>query len=104
MPTITKLKKKKRENYHYQKTDEIRKIYNSAKWVNLRRAYMMQHPLCERCLSNDLVKPTEEIHHIKPISMGTTELEMKELALNPNNLIALCKECHHQIHRELKKS
>ncbi len=34
--------------------------------------------------------PTEEIHHMKPLSEGGTH--------DRSNLIALCKSCHSSIH------
>lgn len=102
MPTIVKPKKKTNYKKHGVNSD-IAKIYNSSEWVNLRKAYYQQHPLCEKCLEKGIVKPTQEIHHIKPISTGKDDLEMKDIAYNPNNLIALCVECHKKIHQQMKK-
>lgn len=102
MPTINKPKKKSTSEKH-GKNQEIAKYYNSSKWVKLRSAYLQANPLCERCLENEVVKPAEEVHHIKPIGSGTSDLEMMGLAYDPNNLMALCKECHHEIHKEMKK-
>lgn len=102
MPTLNKPKKK--QNYHKsERSSQAAAIYNTPQWKNLRAAYFMQHPLCEKCLERDIVKATEEIHHIKPILTGNSELEMKDLAYNPQNLMALCKDCHHQIHNIMRK-
>lgn len=49
MPEINRPKKKR----NYQKNwrnSEIAKIYNTTTWRNLRKAYLMKHPLCENCL------------------------------------------------------
>lgn len=63
----------------------------------------MQHPLCEDCLEEDKVTQAVEVHHIRPILTGKDELEMAELAYNPSNLRSLCKECHNNIHKKLRK-
>lgn len=101
MPEIVRLKKKKNYSKH-GRPKEIAKLYNSTRWVKLRNGYLMQNPLCERCLESDIVKPAEEVHHIKPISTGKDETEMAGLAYDPGNLMALCKDCHHKIHNEIK--
>lgn len=96
MPLINKPNKKKVSVKHDRNAD-IAKIYNSSKWQKLRAAYFMQHPLCEKCGA-----VTQEIHHIKPISTGKSLAEMQGLAYNPDNLMALCTECHHKIHNLMK--
>lgn len=101
MATINKGKKKKQVKQGRSK--EASEIYNSTKWKKLRQAYFLQNPICEMCLEEDNVSPTEEIHHIKPILKGESRLEMEELAYNPNNLIALCKFHHHQVHNNMKQ-
>ncbi|MCH5234922.1 MAG: HNH endonuclease [Muribaculaceae bacterium] len=63
----------------------------------------MEHPICEVCESKGIIREAKEIHHIRPISNGETELEMMDLAFNPYNLQSLCIECHHKIHKEMKK-
>lgn len=100
MPTIFKPKKKNQPKHN--KNIDISKIYNTPQWKNLRNAYFLQHPLCEKCLEEGKTTPTEEIHHIKPISTGADLEEMKSIAYNPDNLMALCKECHHRIHQQMK--
>lgn len=98
MPTINKPKKKST----YVKHTVTSKAYNSD-WKKLRDSYLMISPLCEMCLLEDKTTPTEEIHHVKPLSTAKDELEMMELLLDSNNLMALCKNHHHQIHNELRK-
>lgn len=80
------LKRKKRQ-----------KIYRSAKWRRMSNAYLRSHPLCEMCRQCGVVTPAVDVHHI--ISFTQFDgLKMLETAYNPNNLMALCKECHHKIH------
>lgn len=100
MATINLGKKKKQVKQGRSK--EASEIYNSQRWKKLRAAYFMLHPICEMCEKEDKVSPTEEIHHIKPILTGESRLKMEELAYDSNNLIALCKEHHHQVHNNMK--
>lgn len=97
MPTLNK-PKRKRIYVKNERNSEISDIYNSKQWKNLRNIYLLEHPLCEKCLEQGKVSATEEIHHIRKISDGRNEAEMKEIAYNYGNLMALCKECHHKIH------
>lgn len=100
MPTINKPKKKQVKQ---GRSKEASEIYNTSRWKKLRQSYLMLHPLCEMCLEEEKTSPTEEVHHIKPILTGESRLEMEQLAYNPNNLIALCKEHHHLIHNRLRR-
>lgn len=104
MPTIFKPKKKTNYKKH-GKSEIISKIYNNMKWVNLRKAYLLEHPLCEECLKNDKITAATEVHHVYEISNGKDELEMEDIALNPwkyDGLQALCSECHHNVHNKSK--
>lgn len=103
MPYIQKMKKKPRDYTKRGKNKEIAAIYNTSTWKDLRTSYIMEHPLCEVCLKKGLTVPSEEVHHIKYISSGTNNLEMQDIAYNPDNLIALCTECHHKIHNNQLK-
>jgi 5-methylcytosine-specific restriction enzyme A len=55
----------------------------SGKWPTLERKIKAERPKCEICGS-----PTQTIHHIKPFHAHP------ELELDPDNLIALCDNCH----------
>lgn len=101
MPTIARLQKKHRNDYKTENKQLAQAGYNAYR--KLRTAYLMEHPLCEICLKNGIVKPTEEIHHITEILNGKTKEEVISLAVNPNNLIALCSDCHHKLHNSIIK-
>lgn len=97
MPTINKSVKKRT----YKKNDknaQIASIYNSTIWKNLRLSYIMHHPICEYCAKQGITKPATEVHHIQYISSGRNLEEMQRIAYNQDNLIALCTECHHNVH------
>jgi 5-methylcytosine-specific restriction protein A len=101
MPTInlgTKAKK-----IEYPKNDinsETQRIYNSKMWKRLRLYYLKEHPLCENCLKTGKLTSAKEIHHIIEINKGADLDQKLDIALNINNLMSLCVECHHQIHNE----
>ncbi len=97
MPTINKPKNKTRYVKH-GKDAEIRKIYNTTQWRKLRAAYLLEHPLCEDCLDRDEVREAVEVHHVRPISTGYDTDQMKTIAYDADNLVALCAECHHKRH------
>lgn len=52
--------------------------------------------LCEDCLKEGKIVAAEEVHHIKPITKYT--VNNPEIALNWDNLVALCREHHRQRH------
>lgn len=72
----------------YDRDPETRKRYGRA-WKRIRDRYVQAHPLCEMCRRNGKITPTEEVHHILPLSRGGTHDE--------DNLMALCKACHSEI-------
>lgn len=101
MPTITRLTRNKRNDYKTENKQLAQAGYNAYR--KLRAAYLMLHPLCEVCLKEGIVKPTEEVHHKTEILKGKSKEEVISLAVNPNNLIALCKDCHHKLHNNIIK-
>jgi len=103
MPTINKGKKVNNYVKHDKAKDIYKYVYNTSQWRKLREAYLMLHPLCEMCEKDGKVNEAVEVHHITPISNANDELEMKELGYNPDNLMALCEECHHKLHNKMKK-
>lgn len=86
-------------------------IYNSREWKELRLRKLAAVPDCERCrqmgieagvLPDGWVRDATCVHHIVPIETAATMEEMRRLAFNYANLMSLCRECHHQIHEEMK--
>ena len=99
MPKIVRLKDKHTKlQSDYQHINQSDKYYNTKQWKELRVEYKRNHPLCEECLSNGIIKPTEHIHHKIEFLKGNTEAERERLLLDPNNLEALCLECHRKKH------
>lgn len=102
MPTINKPNKQNKKTG--KSLDIYNLVYNTKKWRKLREKYLMFHPLCERCLNNDEMNVATEVHHKKPLSTAETEVNLKYLAFNYDNLMALCANCHHLIHGKKRKS
>ena len=67
---------------------DTNKKYGRA-WRKVRERYVQSHPLCEQCLKEGRMTPTEEVHHIKPVSQGGTH--------SSSNLMSLCKSCHNNL-------
>lgn len=40
-----------------------RKLYKTAKWQRIREYQLSQQPLCERCLTMEIVEPATVVHH-----------------------------------------
>lgn len=57
--------------------------------------------LCERCLQNGLVVPAEIVHH--KIELTPININNPDITLNFNNLEAVCRECHADIHNRREK-
>ena len=102
MPTIKLLTTKKRDK-NYNK-EAYQDIYNTVRWIKLRNIKFINNPLCEDCLVNDIVKQTEEIHHIIPFDINSTKEDIYRLAYDYNNLISLCAKCHHKRHMYINHS
>lgn len=84
------------------KNPYYRALINSTRWRKMRNAYLMVHPLCERCLKDGRTELAREVHHIDPIENHCDDrMEMTRLAYDTNNLMAVCSKCHGEIHAEL---
>ena len=88
--------------YKRMSKDFSRKFYSSQAWNNCRAAYMNQvNHLCERCLRNGLIVPAEIVHH--KIELTPSNILNPDITLNFNNLEAVCRDCHSDIHKRREK-
>ena len=79
-----------------------KQFYSSAAWQSCRNEYMKRaHYLCEDCLARGIYKPAKEVHHIEELTPAN--IHRPEIALNFDNLVALCKNCHKERHSERAK-
>lgn len=77
-------------------------LLNSKRWKTLRQWKLEQNPLCELCLREGKVVSAIDVHHKTPVESARTPDEMERLAFDPNNLQALCINCHAKVHREAR--
>ena len=92
---------------------EYRRIITGKRWQELRGMKMLKNEIdnggfCEQCVKNYFIggprpRKATEVHHIVPIESASTREEMEALAYDENNLMALCRQCHHEAHRLLGK-
>lgn len=77
--------------------DFSRKFYSSQAWNNCRTAYMQTvHHLCERCLAKGIIRPADIVHH--KIELTPENIGNPLITLDHNNLQAVCRDCHAEIH------
>lgn len=75
----------------YQRPND-KNAYGRA-WKRIRDRKIKANPLCEECLTHDIMKAAEEVHHILPLADGGTS--------ERPNLISLCRSCHMKAHEAL---
>lgn len=103
MPTIKKPKKNYSRKKHGVHELIQKHVYSTTRWQRVRKAYFMEHPLCTRCLSQNRVKESQEIHHVIPLKTSNGDLNyLLQLAFDYDNLMSLCSKCHEDIHAEMR--
>lgn len=71
---------------------ERRSVYYTPKWRDFReRALKNAGFLCEHCKSDGRIVSARLVHHKKAIREGGEPFDAE-------NLVALCNECHAEIH------
>ena len=75
-------------------------FYNSQAWKETRRNYKQSvGGLCERCLAKGIITPAEVVHHKIPLT--PENICNLEISLGWNNLQALCRDCHAEVHEDI---
>ena len=75
-------------------------FYRSQAWKDTRRNYKQSvGNLCERCLKRGLISSADVVHHIVPLTADN--IGDINLSLNWDNLQALCRKCHAEVHDEI---
>lgn len=54
--------------------------------------------LCVDCLKKNRITSAEEVHHI--VELTQDNINNPAIALNLDNLVCLCRECHQKRHGE----
>ena len=67
-------------------------FYHSPEWLRVREYVRMRDGYkCQKC-----GLPVQEVHH--KIHLTKSNIWDPKIALNPDNLISLCRECHFRQH------
>ena len=75
-------------------------FYRSQAWKDTRRNYKQSvGGLCERCLERGVIASADIVHHIVPLTADN--IGDINLSLNWDNLQALCRKCHADVHEEM---
>lgn len=77
-----------------RKADKL--FYASAPWRKLRSLVLAEQPLCADCRRRGELRPAAHVHH---------KIERKDrpdLALDHDNLEALCQPCHNRRRRDAR--
>ena len=69
---------------------QIPKRWRGRRWSALATSVRARNPICERCKE----RFSEEVHHTMPLHKGGS-------LYDPRNLVALCKECHHDVTKRI---
>ena len=74
-----------------------RSFYKTQAWKRLRDDIMKRDGgICRDCWDKGMLTPAEEVHHIIPLTPDN--ISDPDIALNPSNLVCLCRECHKARH------
>ena len=74
--------------------DFAKAFYDSKEWHRVRAYCLMRDRFCcQHC-----GMPAQEVHHIK--HLNPDNIWDPHIALNPDNLVSLCKDCHFEQHRQ----
>lgn len=73
------------------------RFYRSKEWKKVRKyVYERDRGLCQDCLKHNKLTIGEEVHHIEYLT--PYNINDPNITINPNNLVLLCKDCHHKRH------
>lgn len=79
--------KHRREQRDRHEKNSYQRGYDKT-WAKVRKAKLMETPLCEDCLASGRTTMATEAHHLEKIK------DRPDLRLDIGNLMSLCKPCH----------
>lgn len=82
-----------RKRYTFCCTDHFHKWYGRYEWTWLSSRILTEHRDCEVCG----VVISQVVHHQTPYAEGGSFFD-------PENLIAVCEECHWKLHRQYNRA
>lgn len=79
-------------------TPERQALYSSLEWADvIKKVWKRDNYSCQRCGKRKISQEEYHIHHI-------ISFKDKKLRLALNNLVLLCKDCHHFVHSKKNKN
>jgi 5-methylcytosine-specific restriction protein A len=82
-------------NWRGGSSPERQKLYASSEWRAVRRRVLARDGyLCTNCGQDCKGDRTRHLHHLKPWA------EYPELRFDVDNIVTLCRGCHHDEHRK----
>lgn len=103
MPTITRRSPRASQTMSSGNKKERMKIYNRARWRELKKLKLDLNPLCEECARVGRVRESKDVHHIVSFMSTTDPIARYRLAYDINNLQSLCKQCHQKKHNSYER-
>lgn len=90
------------------KEDRLHEFYNSWDWKKLRRKVLKkQNDECQICKQRGKVKTATTVHHVNYVkkcpALALSETFIDENGEEKQNLIALCHDCHEELHNYRNK-
>lgn len=70
-------------------------------WIRTRTAYKKKKIFCERCAAAGILTPGEIVHH--KIELTPVNITDPKIALDENNLMLVCRDCHAAMHAPHKR-
>lgn len=86
------------------KDKDYQQLIHTSQWLRLRKYILTNHPLCQRCNAQGVITPAREVHHVRPVEEAVGKADKRQRMYDPNNLQALCHDCHVQVHTEMGRS
>lgn len=86
------------------KDKEYQQLIHTGRWLKLRRDILTAHPCCQLCQQRGEITAATEVHHVRPVEDAFSRAERAQRMYDPHNLLALCHNCHVQVHVELGRS
>ena len=86
-------KHEKQETARYEKErGNFRQRGYTSRWDKLRKAVLMNEPLCRECMKQGRATPASIVHHIVSKAEGGND--------DMDNLEPLCRQHHNEKHKE----
>ena len=77
---------------------DVERFYTTRAWRACRASVLKKNGgLCQLCLAKGIIEPAVHVHHKIPLT--AENVNDPKIALNADNLMALCESCHQEQHR-----